>query len=75
MAGRKIVTSNREYQCDVTDALGTSDAAGLTCTVIADMDAADTAYVKINLETGTVLIGGGVVDGNIATFFSGRLLP
>lgn len=67
-----LVTSNRSYYSTINSA-NTFDALTTTLSVIADMDAGDTAFVQLELNGGTVdIMGGGAFH---ITFFSGRLLP
>lgn len=74
-ASIQIVTSNRDYRGNRFDlASGLEDNMGLTISVVADMDAADTATVTVQVtgETGTPID----IDGDASAFttFSGCLL-
>ena len=67
----QLVTSNRSYYLDSTHPTG-QDHDTLSGSVIADMDASDTASVQISTDGTVHTYGGG---SPYATFFSGRLLP
>jgi hypothetical protein len=69
LATLNIVTSNRTYSAKRL--LGTASAEAISLSVIADMDASDTATVQVTAGSGTKTIEGGTPF----TFFSGRLLP
>lgn len=66
----KLITSNRTYFGDLQSVI-TTDAVSQGISVIADMDAGDTAYV-VQIQEGTVTVKGG---SDMYTYFSGRLLP
>ena len=66
----KLITSNRTYFGDLQSVI-TTDAVSQGISVIADMDAGDTAYIT-QIQEGTVTIKGG---SDLYTYFSGRLLP
>jgi hypothetical protein len=68
VAGVYLVTSNRNYMLVV----GGTNARGGTC-VFADMDAADTAFIRYESD-GAGIIQGPSVEGYQA-YFSGRLVP
>ena len=72
-----LVTSNREYRLAQVNPYAMQDAASAayiyaTSVIGVDMDAADTAYVRIIVSGGTktVTIFG---DGSMKTYFTGRL--
>ena len=74
----KIVTSNQTYFGDIfrIDDIANAevDYFSLSCTAIADMDASDTAVVKIqsaNAGTGWKVHG---VSGQVHSFFQGYLI-
>lgn len=73
-SSRKIslVTSNRTYTIDVHDATAGAQPSYLAGSVIADMDASDTASVLFNIDSGTATIVGG--GASLETYFSGRLM-
>jgi len=79
-AAVRIVTSNRTYQTTTGD--GTIPSANnnmiLSVTVVADMDAADTAFVQVNVAGGSqdvdVVGGTNTTGGGTGTVFSGSLL-
>ena len=68
----RIVTSNRDYKffqgMAQFDADGYSHAITLSC--VADMDASDTAQVKVDIPNA----GAAVADVNANSFFSGMLI-
>jgi hypothetical protein len=75
--GIQLVTSNRSYHVMTHGRIISSEStpSTLTLSVVADMDASDTAHVTIHVETGTVGIVGQASGTEYDTFFSGRLLP
>lgn len=67
-----IVTSNRTYQ--VQNERNPEDVLSLVCTVVADMDAADTASVQVMVSGGAQDVDLQGVNVNPFTFFSGHLV-
>ncbi len=73
-ASIRIVTSNRTYSVTFANVNDMDSSMVLTITVIADMDAADTAIVQVEVQgeaTDVVAIEGGSV---LLTYFSGILV-
>lgn len=75
VANVNLVTSNRSYASGrvTLTAAGAETDASAAGSVVADMDAGDTAQVQLALNTGTVTIAG--TASPYFTYFSGRLLP
>ena len=69
----QIVTSNRSYECTVVNMYTVREAAdyfNISFCAVADMDAADTAYVTVNVSGGTKVI---TVNSGVSTRFAGWL--
>lgn len=70
-----IVTSNRTYNFVINPyAIVNSGLSTITMSVFADMDAADTAVVNVNVSGGTKIVD---IQGGTAVYnsFSGRQIP
>jgi len=69
----RLVTSNRNYYCTrVGDDIGSDGSMQLNISVVADMDAGDTAYVEVYQAGGT--IQSSVQGASTSTNFSGFLV-